>query len=185
MVQEMKTLVDRIKYIKNMPDFIEMDINQQLRDEFERMKQYNPVVASVMDGTSTFESQYMKIFGRDEIDRTKLSYLEDCIGKYKKPHHLPVFSGVIGLAFGGIASLMVYKESEQLSKDGITTDMDIFADKHGISRRNLLRLLTFLAIPAATTTATTVGGEIMGNYHMRQLKQNTQYLDEVYARAFK
>ncbi|GEM_PF-2117655 len=173
-----ETLIDRIREIENIPEFVEtVDKNKEIREEFKKFR-VNPVVRAVMEGNTTFSEEYRKAFGEyyknvhapyrlPTIQKENIKDLELCIG-YSNINNFtnatlwllnPFTGGAVGVASG------VYISSLQ--------------------RRKFLSATMLVPLFAA-------GGALFGRGASHEvqrlivrLEQNAQYLDDVYTRLYK
>ncbi len=56
------TLIDQVKQIENIPPFIEVDRQKELRELFEDWRQRNKLVGRVVRGETTFTTEFDKVY---------------------------------------------------------------------------------------------------------------------------
>ncbi|MBI2541804.1 hypothetical protein HYV80_03795 [Candidatus Woesearchaeota archaeon] len=190
-----ETLIERIRTIEAIPNYVTVDKDTEIRKAFEELGQSNRVVRAVMDGKTTFLAEYNKSIGPYDHDmlfslnslpedfQQQVQDLEQALGDTRLAN--PAFEDVpianymtrnpikSGLALGGIVGggLLLIPDGKDYNQK--------------VSRRGFI--LSSIGLVGSTAALGAVLGmaSLAGiSNNLRQVRENALYLDTTFRRAY-
>lgn len=190
-----ETLVQRIKIIQDIPNYVTVDKDAEIRKAFEEFSQSNNVVRAVRDGKTTFLTEYNKHIGPYDSNmlfslnslpedfQQRVQDLEQALGHTRLAHPVfgdvpiadsmtrnPISSGIaLGGIFGGLLLIPGYRDYHN----------------QRVSRRGFL--LSSIGVVAGTAAlGATMGMASLAGVsdNLRQVRENALYLDTTFRRVY-
>ena len=180
-----ETLVGRIRHIEGINEFIEVNKEKEMKEQFESWRGYNTIVNKVMQGKTTFLNEYnqkleeynsLKLlipYSLPEGFEKNISDLENCIENsglndriLNKLFCNPVGGGGSGLVIGAAFAKTVIKQK--------------------MGRRAFLKdFLKMASLIGGIGTGVGTLVSLTSFKQLHELEQNAIYLDDIYSKLYK
>ena len=201
-----KTLYQRIKEIEAVPEYISIDKDKEIREEFEQFKEKNPVVQAVMNDKTTFFQEWQRAFRDYNFDDGGFSNVAKQLftEKYSLPQGFSEKVADLEACIGDVNLDIPIYESYLIPnnpiKGGATYGVialigSLLGNVLANSSSNLLNRREFFKTMFQSSTVATLGlgslgvcvGASRSLFAQGQsdiLEKNAKYLDEVYTRFY-